>query len=211
LLSWIAAIVLVIEEMLGGPRFGLWTTVAAVAVLGAIPVIASLVGWRSPGALDNASGVASVLGAAELCRGLPVGVLITDAEELGLAGARSWCAAMEGHARAPVLNCDGVDDTGVLTLMWTHPRATRLEQSVRRSVELAVEELRVIPLIPGVLVDGLAFSDAGWECVTLSRGSLATLRRIHTRRDDLERLQGSGIATVAKVLATAARLTVERH
>jgi hypothetical protein len=63
--------------------------------------------------------------------------------------------------------------------------------------------LRVIPLIPGVLVDGLAFADAGWEVVTLSRGSVDTLRRIHTRRDDLARLRGEGVAVAARVLARA--------
>jgi Zn-dependent M28 family amino/carboxypeptidase len=160
------------------------------------------VGARSAGAVDNASGVATVLIAAELSAGAPVGVLITDAEELGLAGARSWCATTT-EARAPVFNCDGVDDLGSLTLMWTRPRANRLERAIRSAASNFGEPLRVIPLIPGVLVDGLAFADAGWEVVTLSRGSVDTLRRIHTRRDDLARLRGEGVAVAARVLARA--------
>ena len=60
-------------------------------------------------------------------------------------------------------------------------------------------------------MDGLAFSDAGWEVVTLSRGSVETLRRIHTRRDDLARLSGAGVAAAARVLARAAGLIAEQR
>ena len=41
-----------------------------------------------------------------------VGVLVTDAEELGLAGAHAWAAAGAGRG-AIVLNCDGVDHRDV--------------------------------------------------------------------------------------------------
>ena len=64
----------------------------------------SVVGSRSAGALDNASGVATVLEtAASLSGALPIGVLITDAEELSLGGARAWA-----RSRTPgvALNCD---------------------------------------------------------------------------------------------------------
>jgi hypothetical protein len=40
--------------------------------------------------------------------------------------------------------------------------------------------------------------------VTVSRGSFASLRRVHTRADSLERLRGDGISTTARVLARAA-------
>jgi len=169
-------------------------------LIGALPVIASVVGRRSAGAVDNAAGVATVLGAAALLpRDAPVGVLITDAEELGLAGARAWCAS---HSPAIALNCDGVDDDGELTLMWTRPRSRRVEQ--------AFGPMRVIPLVPGVLVDSVAFSDAGWEAVTLSRGTLRTLQRIHTRRDNLEHLRGDGVEGASRALASAALTLMER-
>ena len=181
----------------------LWTmSCLYLALFGSLPVIASTVGRKSAGAVDNASGVATVLSAAAI---LPpkhsIGVLITDAEELGLAGARAWCIQRDGAA---VLNCDGMDDTGSLTLMWTRPRAHRLEAAFDPGV-------RVIPLIPGVLVDSLAFSDAGWEAITLSRGTLGTLRRIHTRRDDLEHVRGIGVAEAARALAGAAVTLTERR
>lgn len=199
-LAALAAVALAVAGLLGAhPKAG-WIVTIAAAVLGALPVLGSVVGHASAGAIDNASGVATILCVAEwIPPDAPVGVLITDAEELGLAGARAWCAETR-HRRVPVLNCDGVDDGGELTLMWTRPRARRLEQAVRATARRLKLDLRVIPLVPGVLVDGVAFSDAGWETVTLSRGSLATLRRIHTRADNLTYLEGKGIVDATLLL-----------
>jgi hypothetical protein len=201
--SWIAVVVAAAGQLWGdATHVGAWPWIAIVAVFGALPVIASTVGETSDGAVDNASGVATVLAAlAVLPADTPVGVLITDAEELGLAGARAWC-----NQRPPgtVLNCDAVDDDGPLTLMYTRPRPRRLEAALRQAANAERVPLRAIPLIPGVLVDGVAFSDAGWEVVTLSRGTLNTLRRIHRPADDLSAMRGDGIASAARVLAGAA-------
>jgi hypothetical protein len=38
----------------------------------------------------------------------------------------------------------------------------------------------------------------------VSRGSLASLRRVHTRSDSLQRLRGDGIPGTARALARAA-------
>jgi peptidase M28-like protein len=177
--------------------------VLGAALIGALPVMLSFVGRGSPGAVDNASGVATLLATAALLpRHAPVGVLITDAEELGLAGARAWCAK---HPPSIALNCDGVDDTGRLTLMWTRPRPRWLQKAFGSATGI-----RVIPLLPGVLADSLAFSDAGWDAVTLTRGALRTLGRIHTSRDNLENLRGEGIAEAARVLASAAVTLTEQ-
>ena len=202
--AWLAALLLAASRLAGGRDSAgpAWRWVVAGAVTGALPVLFSVVGRRSPGAIDDASGVATVLAAASLLPPqTPVGVLITDAEELGLAGSRAWCAD-RGKA-GTALNCDGVDDLGRLTLMWTRPRSPRLERAVRTAAS-SVESLRIIPLIPGVLVDGVALADAGWEVLTVSRGSLGTLARIHTARDTVDRLHGGGVAIAARVLAAAA-------
>ena len=201
--AWIAALLLAGAQVAGSATSPSgWKAIALLAFVGALPVMASTVGAKSPGAIDNASGVAAVLTAAAI---LPhdarVGILITDAEELGLAGARAWCA---GRARGAALNCDGVDDAGSLTLMWTRPRSARLERALRSAAEEEGQPLRIIPLIPGVLVDGVAFADGGWEVATVSRGTLRTLRRIHTSRDNVRAVRGEGIALTGRVLARAA-------
>lgn len=178
----------------------LWSGVVVVAWIGALPVMLAVVGAKSPGALDNASGVAAVLeAAAMLPREAAVGVLITDAEELGLAGACAWVA---GSQPAIALNCDGVDDVGWLTVMYSRGRPAALVESLRRAAGGA--RLRAVPMIPGVLADNVAFTAAGWRSVTLSRGRLRTLRRIHTTADDLGHLRGGGIAEAGEVLARAA-------
>jgi len=59
-------------------------------------------------------------------------------------------------------------------------------------------------LLPGVLTDSVALADAGWETLTLSRGSARTLQRIHTSRDTLAWMSGSGISGAARVLAITA-------
>jgi hypothetical protein len=171
--------------------------------LGATPLILSLVGARNHGTLDNASGVAAILDAAARADpSRPLGVLITDAEELALAGARAW--ASEGRVPPGVaINCDTVDDDGSLVLMFTGPRPNRLVSALERAASSAGEGIRTLHLIPGILTDSVALASAGWETLTLSRGTLRTLRRIHTSRDTLETMSGKGIDGTATVLARA--------
>ncbi len=173
-----------------------WQVATLAAVLAGLPVAISTVGANSPGALDNATGVASVLLAAErVDRSVPLGVLITSAEELGLAGARAW--VREHPMKAPVINCDTIDDRGYLTIMHSHGRPERLIRAFQRR---AVRARRVLP---GILVDSIPFAEAGWDAVTVSRGTLATLARIHRRIDTPEALSGSGVAEAADVIAEA--------
>lgn len=173
------------------------------AWIAAAPVILSIVGERNHGTLDNASGVAAVLEAAALLQPTArVGILITDAEELALAGARAWARA---RTPAIALNCDSIDDDGRLTAMYSASRPRRLiAQLARATVAEGGETLRVIRLIPGILTDGVALADAGWETVTLSRGNSRTLQRIHTSRDSLDSMRGTGIVFAAQVLARTA-------
>jgi Zn-dependent M28 family amino/carboxypeptidase len=153
--------------------------------------------------VDNASGVAAILGAAlALPRELPLGVLVTSAEELGLAGARAWVGA---RPPAVALNCDGIDDGGELLCMYTGRPPARLVAAYQRAARAEGVSLRVRRLLPGVLVDGVAFADAGWEVLTLSRGTVGTLARIHTRRDDLGALTGAGVEDAVPLLARVAR------
>lgn len=205
-LVWLAAFALLAAGMAGAlpasSREVLWPVVGVLGVLAALPVAASTVGARSPGALDDASGVASVLEAArQLGPGAGVGVLLTSAEELGLAGARAWVAGRGAEARVPVLNCDGVDDEGELVLMHAGRRPVRLLEVAERVVRQGAPAARPIRLIPGVLVDAVAFSDAGWETVTVSRGTPRTLLRVHRATDDLAHLRGDGIDEAARLLA----------
>ena len=187
------------------PHRTAWWGAIAATILGAPLLMLSVVGARSPGALDNASGVAAVLAAATaLDPWVSVGVLLPSAEELGLAGARAWARE---RAAGTALNCDGVDDDGELTIMYTRTRPNELIDVVRRAAPHGLGSgsgLRARRMPLGLLTDSVALADRGWSTVTLSRGSLASLRRVHTSHDSLAALRGDGVDVMATLLARAA-------
>lgn len=193
------------------------TILSYIAVVAAIPIIFCFVGERSQGALDNATGVASVILAIDkLSAAVDIGVLITSAEELGLAGARHFAATRGETALA--INCDTIDDAGKFVCMASGAKSRRLDEAIDRAASrLQVETvgverlatrgtarrpiLRLRGMLPGILADNIAFTDAGWESFTLSRGNIATLGYVHTSRDVPDRVKGTGIAKAASLIA----------
>ena len=200
---WIVAFATAVVQWRGASVAAWWVPITLAGWLAALPVVASFVGDRSPGALDNASGVATVLGAAERMDDKPVGVLLTSAEELGLAGARAWATTREPGI---ALNCDGVDDTGGLVCMRSG-RGRRAWRTLQAGAAANGVRIQVRRLIPGLLVDAVALADAGWDTATLSRGTWATLARVHRPGDTLHRLKGTGIDEAATAMAFAASAT----
>ena len=199
-----AALVLMVVTLLltpgGTASRMMWWVALCVGASGALPVMASVVGADSDGAVDNASGVAAVLAAAaQLGHHVSCGVLLPSAEELGLAGARAWAT---GHHTGIALNCDGVDDDGTLVIMYNQRAPQDLVAAVRAAAPPHMRaRARRMPL--GLLTDSTALAAAGWQAVTVSHGSLATLRRVHTSRDSLAALRGTAIDEVAGILARA--------
>ncbi|HEX6806841.1 MAG TPA: M28 family peptidase [Gemmatimonadaceae bacterium] len=197
LVVWIVAIAVATAHgaLGGGP--GPWPWIATAGVLAGLPVAASVVGARSPGALDNASGVAAIMRAAELAgAGVPLGILLTSAEELGLAGARAWVRTRR-YPAARAINVDGVDDTGPVTVTYTGRRPSQLLESLPATEG----EVRLSRLVPGVLTDAVALTDGGWQAVTVSKGTWRTVARIHTPNDNLTALTGHGVESVARWLS----------
>ena len=195
----------------GGGRapFLLWGIAAIMTLVGAIPVVLSTVGLSSPGALDNASGVVTVMAAVRRLGHIAgVGILITDAEELGLAGARAWSREA---APATVLNCDGVDDNGGVRVMFSGRRPDELLGAVERAGRATGVRHVTGRLTPGILTDSVAFSDAGHRSVTFARGTVRSLIRVHTSRDDLAHLRGTGIAETAELMAATVLEMRERR
>jgi Zn-dependent M28 family amino/carboxypeptidase len=185
-----------------GASASIWAAAAFLTLAGAIPVMMSVVGSRSPGALDNASGVATVVEAARLLGGRDVGVLITDAEELGMAGARAW--ALDASKERMVLNCDGVDDVGP-NVVLTGSRPGSIGGVVSSVARTSGVPVRTRTFVPGLLTDSVAFADAEIATVTFMRGSFNSLARVHGPADALTRLHGTGIAEVAALMSATAR------
>jgi len=181
-----------------------WHVLAAAAVVAAIPSIFCFVRNDSPGALDNASGVATVLLASQLASAVQnLGVLISSGEELGLAGARAWAAA--SRPGMLIINCDTVDDAGGWRCMYNGPKPARIVAAAETIAARLALRVAIGRMIPGILADSMAFADRGLESVTISRGRLSTLARIHTRRDTSIGLAGTGVVEGAALLSALAK------
>lgn len=197
----LAALVVGALQLWGHDVRWMWPGITGIGVLSSLPVAASVVRARSPGALDDASGVATVLMVAQsLPPQLALGVVLTSAEELGLAGARAW---VRGRGASHAINVDGIDDEGALRLTWTRRRPAALLDVLTRRAGDAGVPARAGRLLPGALLDGVALADAGWHVVTVSRGTLRTVARIHTPGDSLEHLSGEGVVVTASIICAA--------
>jgi hypothetical protein len=188
----------------------LWPAMEVVVIVAVLPSLLSFVRNDSNGAVDNASGIVAVLLAAESASApRELGVLITSGEELGLAGARAWASAhvwaASAEPRPKILNCDTVDDAGDWRCMYTGPRPKRIAAAAETIAGGLDVRLSIGRLIPGILADSMAFADLGIEAVTLSRGSLSTLARIHTRRDNSNVIGGRGAAEASVLLSALAK------
>lgn len=201
----VSALLVLLLSLVGmGRAAAAWPLLEIAAVVGALPSMLCFVRNDSHGALDNASGVAAVLIASQSASPTQdLGVLITSGEELGLAGARAWAAgATPGML---VINCDTVDDAGGWRCMYTGRKPGRIAAAAETIAGRLGLKLTVGRLIPGILADSMAFVDRGIESVTVSRGTLSTLARIHTRRDNSTALAGSGVAEGATLLSALAK------
>jgi hypothetical protein len=180
------------------------------AVLGVLATTLLALSWAdndSHGALDNASGVATLLGVAhrEQESG-DVAYLVTDGEELGLAGARAVA-----HKLPPVhgvINIDGIDDRGRFFVMErVRDRHRGLAPNLAASILMGAVELdvpaerRSVPM--GILVDHLPIVDAGIPALTLMHGDITSLNRVHRPQDNLSRLHGTGVTAAVDLLCAA--------
>lgn len=175
-----------------------------ILVLGALAAVAGLllvfcwVDNRSDGALDNASGVVTALNvAAREAEEGDVAFLITDAEELGLAGARA--AAPLLPPVYGVINIDGLDDDGpfyVLErfgLLRKQGLAPHLAAALLQEAEFREEPANRRDLPMGIPTDHVPMVKAGMPALTLMRGTSKSLRRVHRPGDSVGSLQGDGI------------------
>ena len=122
--------------------------------------------------------------------------------EAALAAARMGCQTL-----LLTINCDTIDDDGRFRCMIRGGRGVAVARMLSAAERLGFD-VPVTSILPGILTDGIAFSDAGWDCLTLSHGNIATLARVHTSRDTRERLNGTGIAKASRlIVATVEELS----
>lgn len=209
-LSWIALFVLAILGLAAPVHQGLVFGVAVVAVLAGTVLILCWSDDGSPGALDNASGVAALIGVAEreAERG-DVAFLLTDAEELGLAGARALAGRLP--AVFGVINIDGLDDRGPFYIMerfgWP-PRGTAPHLALALLGAASALDLpatrRNVP--PGIMLDHMPIVKGGTSALTLMRGERRSMARVHRPSDDIAHLRGDGVAAAVDLVCAALRI-----
>lgn len=202
--------VLLFVTLLGSPISQdamLLATLGVVASLAGIPLVLSGSGNASPGALDNASGVATLIGLAHAQRGADdVAFLITDGEELGLAGSRAF--VRRSTSALAVINVDGVDDDGGFYLLdrFGLRRERPPSDPVRALLACAPASdtwvhRRRVPF--GLVLDHMSFAKAGIPALTLMRGTVRSMVRVHRPIDDVAHLRGDGVGSAVRLLSAA--------
>ena len=173
-------------------------------------------GNTSPGAIDNASGVGTVLQLAEILAArsdwrerLRVIILLPSAEEVGLMGTTAYVkrhAARLQQENALVLNFDGVGIEG--ELQWvgaTSSELTQLIQSAAREENIPIRRFRLI----GALFDHIPFAQRGLDAVSLIAVGRAS-RSIHTSRDAIDQLHVRGFEQAGRVALHVISQLVDR-
>jgi hypothetical protein len=205
---WLALLLAALLHSLKPLSSSIIVALGVVGVLAGVLLIFCWVDNRSPGALDNASGVAAAIGLAARERAAgDVAFLITDAEELGLAGARAAAGTLPPVIG--VFNLDGLDDEGTFYAMERfgllrkqgaapHLAAALLEEAAARGEAI---ERRDLPF--GIPVDHIPIVKGGLPAVTVMRGTLGSLRRVHLPADNLANLHGEGVQRTIELVAGA--------
>jgi len=183
-----------------------------VAVLSALGL--NRTGNRSPGALDNGTGVGTLLELARTWRPRPdapaeVCWVATGAEEVGLDGARDFLRRHEGWCREKptlVINLDSVG-AGDRIYLAGEPGALCLAGRVAEDLGLAWSRLRIL----GAGMDHEPFAARGIAAVSLLGDVVGNALALHSPRDRLELVDGSALHRAGMLAAHLGWAWAERH
>ena len=194
---------------LGAPPLAAIHTCFAVALAAALPLLALRTGNVSPGALDNACGVATLVELARVWRDNPLSwkaraiFLAPSAEEHGLVGSRLWvarhAAELLAEPKCRVLNLDGCAAKGEMLVL---PGKGVVAEALVAAAKAASLPVRRIPLGVGLLADHVPFVEAGIPCASLLARGRGT-SRIHTTGDSADLLDDAGFEAAGKVVLGA--------
>ena len=152
-----------------------------------------------PGAGDDAAGVAAIL---EALRALgsqrlvnDVYVVITDAEELGLLGAKAWFTSEEGKklGKGVIINLEARGGSGPVFMFETGAANRRLVEHLSQATEYpAASSLmyNLYKLLPND-TDMTVAKAAGWNFLNLAM--VASWQSYHTGRDTPANLSQSSL------------------
>jgi hypothetical protein len=191
-------------------------SVAVLAVVASIPLLLIGVGNDSPGAIDNASGLALVLHLAQILKGheeilekMKVTILITGAEELWTMGSEAYVREnlerlelQTATAGLYVINFEGIGVDGTMFLIDGKTCSggegnMPVAEAIRQAGESLGYRLRSLPLV-GALLDHQAFSDRDL-CAATILGFGRDSWFVHTREDAPERLSVEGFDKAGRI------------
>jgi hypothetical protein len=188
---------------------------------GAISVVLMLAGlcanWtgnHSPGAIDNGSGVGTLLELARTWRPhphAPVDVVwvATGAEEVGLDGSSHFLSQYAGWWQEKptlLINLESVG-AGPRFYLAGHPEALALAHVVAREAELRPLTLRIL----GAGADHEPFVAAGLPAVSILGDVVRHGFFLHSHRDDLARIEAAALEQAAHLAARLAWRWAELH
>lgn len=180
---------------------------AAVVLAVDLSFLSNRIGNRSDGALDNATGVGLVLEtASRLARdpapGIEVVAVATDAEEIGLCGARDF---LERHGpeldmkNTVIVNFDGCGGDRVVSVLKTGkgegPGGKELRRLCREAAagkNVPFKE-RSIPV--GMATDALPFRRAGYACLDF----IGMASKSHTTKDRMDLVREESLGQYVEV------------
>jgi hypothetical protein len=213
IITWIALLALSLLVLLD-PVFNKPTLIVVLGTAATVAGALLFFCWvenKSPGSLDNASGVATLLGVAEReVQSGDVAFIVTDAEELGLAGSRAVAASLPPSFG--VINVDGIDDEGRFYIIerfgWPRKQGSAPHLAAALLGAAAAQDhdaqRRDVPI--GLLLDHMPIVTAGTPAVTLMRGTLKSLSRVHRPADNLSSLRGTGVTSAVALVSAALQL-----
>jgi aminopeptidase N len=166
-----------------------------------------------PGADDNASGVAVLLGlagalAAEPPRARPVVFAVTSAEEVGALGSRALVASMGDQTPFACLNLDSVGRLSEGRLYVLNARSAREWRHIMMGVGFTTGIDVAIVREPLDASDDVACLDAGIPAIQLFTGPHADY---HQPSDTPDKIDREGLAAVAEAAYQAVDYLAERR
>lgn len=217
ILGSLTTAILTLLSLVGSSLEALSTIAGVIVFAAGFPLLMSLgEGNDSPGAIDDASGVGTVLHLAELLAqrddlqgDLRLVILLTSGEEMGVMGARAFVRGkardLQRQARSgglSVLNFDGVGVAGRLGIVESGLRPSRVSGQLSRWVERSCLALGLpyhrLPVL-GAMFDHLPFAKRGFDSLTLSALGRASWS-VHTPGDTPEQLDVLGFDQVGRVV-----------
>jgi hypothetical protein len=186
---------------------GFWKSVLLIQTISLAFLLLNFTSNSSKGAIDNASGVLSLLILAEKIKNEEVAFLFTGAEEMGLCGAIEFLKKHQKELpeNVVVINIDGIGNGNslIITTKFGVP-PKRTSKYVYKTLK-GIAEKRGLKTKEGWLpfgaaLDHIPFAVKGYESLTLHLSSSKDSFFVHTRLDTPEKVNIERVQEVSNIL-----------